>query len=591
MLFWLPPLDRGLRNLTPARLSSSSCRAVKEDTPSGVGSRFPPGRCRHLSRHSPGTRDVAVPAPLISLGKECSLYRSAPSLRAETSAGVRQFEPGHQPPAAPSPAPPRREARNELEPPAAFRITARRTQLRHPRPGAVGDLDPDDAVPGSDRDRDRLPREHPSRSAGQKYRRSRSPATRPHPCTGARGQAPRLRTRGRPAPAPPGRQASRSPGPPAQPSPHPPFPGRPAPGTPAGQRADAGTCTLSSAANVKPAQRAPRTSSVARPWSRPPSVAVRAKPTVPRTAPWPRFPSAYLHRRGVCKWLRDGPFTVLGRASLCSLALITAGLLRAAGWVRGREAPAQRRRRARFLGYDITVQHSSTKITNGRRSVSGQIALRVPPEVVRAQCARYRQHGKPWPRPRLQNLDDYDIVRVYGAEYAGVVSYYLLARDVWRLSKLYWHAVTSMLKTLAARHHSAVTKMAACYRAKIVTSDGLRRCFEARLTREGKQDLVARFGGIALRQDRRAVITDPGPVPVRLPRKELLPRLRRRYCELCDKGATVAVHQVAGLKQLGIPGPGQPAWAVLMAKMRRKTLVVCAPCHEHIHANPVAHAA
>jgi hypothetical protein len=31
------------------------------------------------------------------------------------------------------------------------------------------------------------------------------------------------------------------------------LPGRPAPGKPAGQRADAGTCTLSSAANVKPA--------------------------------------------------------------------------------------------------------------------------------------------------------------------------------------------------------------------------------------------------------------------------------------------------------------------------------------------------
>jgi hypothetical protein len=36
---------------------------------------------------------------------------------------------------------------------AAFRITARRTQLRRPRPGAIGDLDPDDAVPGNDRDR------------------------------------------------------------------------------------------------------------------------------------------------------------------------------------------------------------------------------------------------------------------------------------------------------------------------------------------------------------------------------------------------------------------------------------------------------
>ncbi|MGH3407751.1 MAG: hypothetical protein ACRDRJ_35405 [Streptosporangiaceae bacterium] len=38
-------------------------------------------------------------------------------------------------------------------------------------------------------------------------------------------------------------------------------------------------------------------------------------------------------------------------------------------------------------------------------------------------------------------------------------------------------------------------------------------------------------------------------------------------------------------------GPGQPAWAALMAKMRRKTLIVCAACHNLIHAEPVAHAA
>ena len=60
-----------------------------------------------------------------------------------------ELEPGHQPPAAPPPAPPRREARNELKPATAFRITARRTQLRRPRPDAIGDLDPDDAVPGN----------------------------------------------------------------------------------------------------------------------------------------------------------------------------------------------------------------------------------------------------------------------------------------------------------------------------------------------------------------------------------------------------------------------------------------------------------
>ncbi len=250
-----------------------------------------------------------------------------------------------------------------------------------------------------------------------------------------------------------------------------------------------------------------------------------------------------------------------------------------------------RTQRARFLGYDIIVQHCDTKRTGGRRAANGKIALRVPPDVVKAQCARYRQHGKPWHRPRLQNLDDYDIVRIYGAEYAGVVNYYLLAQDVWRLHTLHWHALTSMLKTLAARHRSSVTKMAARHQAKVTTSDGPRTCFEARLRREGKRDLIARFGGIILRQDRRAVITDPAPVPVHPPRRELIHRLRRRWCELCEHGATVAVHQVAGLSQLGKPGPGQPAWAALMARMRRKTLIVCAPCHDYIHANPVTHAA
>ena len=70
--------------------------------------------------------------------------------------------------------------------------------------------------------------------------------------------------------------------------------------------------------------------------------------------------------------------------------------------------------------------------------------------MIKAKCAPYRRHGKPWHRAGLQNLDDYDIVRIYGAEYRGVVSYYLLAGDVWRLRALRWNAETSMLKTLGA---------------------------------------------------------------------------------------------------------------------------------------------
>jgi group II intron reverse transcriptase/maturase len=250
-----------------------------------------------------------------------------------------------------------------------------------------------------------------------------------------------------------------------------------------------------------------------------------------------------------------------------------------------------RSQRARFLGYHIRAQHDNDKRTRGRRSANGIIALQVPPDVIKAQCSRYRKHGKPWHRPELQNLDDYNIVRIYGAEYAGVVNYYLLAQDVWRLRTLRWNAETSMLRTLAAKHHSTTTKMAARHKAKIETSDGLRTCFEARRHRDGKKDLVARFGGIPLRQNRKAVIRDPALASALYPEKELIKRLRHRECELCGTGTTVTVHQIASLKTLGEPGPDQPAWVSLMARKRRKTLIVCTPCHEWIHANPVMRAA
>ena len=183
----------------------------------------------------------------------------------------------------------------------------------------------------------------------------------------------------------------------------------------------------------------------------------------------------------------------------------------------------------------------------------------MPPDVITAQCARYRKHGKPWHRPRLQNLDDYEIVRIYGAEYRGVINYYLLAQDVSKLTRLRWHALTSLLKTLAAKHHSTVTEMAARYRAKTETSDGLRTCFEARRHREGKPDLVARFGGIPLRQNREAVIHDPAPARIPYPRKELVRRLRKRICELCETGTTVTVHQVTSLnaREAGQLGPAR----------------------------------
>ena len=159
----------------------------------------------------------------------------------------------------------------------------------------------------------------------------------------------------------------------------------------------------------------------------------------------------------------------------------------------------------------------------------------------------------------------------------------MLANDVWRFNRLCWDAQTSMLKTLAAKHQSSVAKMAAKHKAKIETPHGLRRCFEARVERTGKQPLVARFGGIPLVRDKKAALVDRNPSrQVTYPRKELVRRLLTRRCELCGEPGKVIVHQVRNLASLE-KHTGQPAWAALMAKKRRKTLVVCHPCHDAIH--------
>jgi group II intron reverse transcriptase/maturase len=132
-----------------------------------------------------------------------------------------------------------------------------------------------------------------------------------------------------------------------------------------------------------------------------------------------------------------------------------------------------RTQRARFLSYEISVARSD-RVTRRptatdrryRRSVNGTVELHVPKTVITAKTAPYLNRGKPARRTPLLNADDHTIVAKYGSEYRGIVQYYLLAGNVARLNRLEWVMQTSLLKTLASKHRSTVTKMAAKHRAK-----------------------------------------------------------------------------------------------------------------------------
>ncbi len=57
-------------------------------------------------------------------------------------------------------------------------------------------------------------------------------------------------------------------------------------------------------------------------------------------------------------------------------------------------------------------------------------------------------------------------------------------------------------------------------------------------------------------------------------------RLDAGICELCGKqdNGLYEVHAVKSIKELG-----SAEWELVMKQKRRKTLVVCSECHDHIH--------
>jgi hypothetical protein len=80
-------------------------------------------------------------------------------------------------------------------------------------------------------------------------------------------------------------------------------------------------------------------------------------------------------------------------------------------------------------------------------------------------------------------------------------------------------------------------------------------------------------------------LTDLKPIMATTKRNELIRRLVTGRCELCETGIGLQVHHIRKLADLNKPGrPERPSWVHLMAKRKRKTLVVCEQCHQNIHA-------
>ena len=240
---------------------------------------------------------------------------------------------------------------------------------------------------------------------------------------------------------------------------------------------------------------------------------------------------------------------------------------------------------ATFLGYEVTVLNNNHKYDQrGHRSINGQIELKVPMQVIRAKCQSYLRQGKP--NHRKERIDDtvYSIIAQYQQEFRGLAEYYQLAGNRYQLNRFKWVMERSLVATLARKLRITVSQVYDRYQTTIQTANGPRKGLEVTVAREGKRPLIARWGGISLARNMKAILHDTLPWTWSQ-RSELEKRLLANTCDLCGSHEQIEVHHIRALKDLQPKGQRErPRWMKIMAARRRKTLIVCQCCHHDIHA-------
>jgi hypothetical protein len=245
--------------------------------------------------------------------------------------------------------------------------------------------------------------------------------------------------------------------------------------------------------------------------------------------------------------------------------------------------------KAKFLGYEVqTLMTDKYRGIDGRRSLNGNIGLRVPWEVIDRKCKLYMRGGKPVHMSKMLEDDVVTIVEAFQTVYRGMVNYWALAVNLRDMSKLRWIMEQSLVKTLANKLQISGAKVYSKYRAECVVNGRTYKVLRVTVQKQGKE-LSAIWGAIPLARNIGAEIHDQ-EIRVWNGRTELVQRMAANECEWCGDNSSVQVHHERGLRDLEKhKGREVPVWKKLMAARRRKTMVLCRRCHTDIeHGLPMS---
>ena len=252
-----------------------------------------------------------------------------------------------------------------------------------------------------------------------------------------------------------------------------------------------------------------------------------------------------------------------------------------------------RTEQACFLGYAISIYHADDKLTRRpsgtkMRSINGGVRLGLPHGLIDRVTAEYKQHGKVVSEKRLTEWSDAYIIDTYQQRFRGLAEYYKFAVDRCHLSSVKHTMQIALVKTLAQKLNISVSKVYQRYRGVQTVNDYEYRTLQVKVpTRNGDRTFI--WGAIPLH------VMKPGNTPIAdtkyvmfwKSRSDLITRLLADTCELCGSHENCQVHHVRKLVDLKKRWAGRrekPEWVKRMITLRRKTLVVCTPCHRAIHA-------
>jgi hypothetical protein len=247
--------------------------------------------------------------------------------------------------------------------------------------------------------------------------------------------------------------------------------------------------------------------------------------------------------------------------------------------------------KAKFLGHELTALWCNTLIaTTGNRTANGRISLLMPRKAVTEIRKEYSSQGKITHRPELEADDDHTIINRYQSVLRGVYNFYCMAVNVSkRMNRIKYILEISLTKTLAHKHRISVSRVYRKYEA-LNRVDNL-KMLQLITPRQDKEPLIATFGGFPLKRIPDGLGNNdfryeeawfaPGG-----PKSEIVQRLLYGKCEHCGADdLLIVMHHIRKLADLDKPGRTPKAtWQRIMSARKRKSLAVCIPCHQDIHA-------